>query len=76
LIFRHFTTGRLGKFIAWYSFYLNSFYKYEFTIISNYNKPKLFHEAIQNFFEGINQNYKPQLSKLLTLKFLFFDDTN
>lgn len=39
-----------------------------------YDKPKLFHQAIQNFFEEINQNFKSQLSTLLTLKFQFFDD--
>ena len=41
-----------------------------------YDKPKLFHHVIQNFFEGINQNFKSQISTLLTLKFQFFDDKN
>lgn len=41
-----------------------------------YDKPKLFHQAIENFFDGINQNFKFQLSTLLTLKFQFFDDKN
>lgn len=41
-----------------------------------YDKPKLFHEAIESFFEGINENFKSHLSKLLTLKFQFFDDKN
>ncbi len=41
-----------------------------------YDKPKLFHQAIQNFFEGINQNFKTELSTLLRLKFQFFDDKN
>jgi transposase len=52
------------------------FTKKEILYAKYYDKPKLFHQAIQNFFEGINQNYKPQLSKLLTLKFQFFDDKN
>jgi len=30
-----------------------------------YDKPKLFNQSIQNFLEEINQNYQPQLSKLL-----------
>lgn len=38
-----------------------------------YDKPKLFHQAVQSFFEEINQNFKSQLSILLTLKFQFFD---
>jgi len=41
-----------------------------------YNKPKLFHQAVQGFFEGINQNFKSELYSLLTLKFQFFDDKN
>jgi transposase len=39
-----------------------------------YDKPKLFHQAIQNFFDQINQKYKAELSTLLTLKFQFFDE--
>jgi transposase len=38
-----------------------------------YNKPKDFHEAIQNFFNNINQNFESELKTLLTLKFQFFD---
>ena len=41
-----------------------------------YDKPNLFHQTIENFFNGINQNFKSQLSTLLTLKFQFFDDKN
>jgi transposase len=41
-----------------------------------YEKPDLFHQAIENFFEGINQNFKSHLSTLLTLKFQFFDNNN
>ena len=41
-----------------------------------YDKPKLFHQAIQDFFAGINQKYKADLSTLLTLKFKFFDNEN
>ena len=39
-----------------------------------YDKPKLFHQAIENFFEQINQKFKSELSTLLTLKFQFFDE--
>jgi transposase len=41
-----------------------------------YDKPKLFHQAVQNFFDGINENFKSQLTILLTLKFQFFDNKN
>lgn len=41
-----------------------------------YDKPKLFHQAIQYFFETINQNFKQELTTLLTLKFQFFDNEN
>lgn len=41
-----------------------------------YDKPRLFHQAIKNFFEQINQNFKEDLSTLLTLKFQFFDNKN
>ena len=41
-----------------------------------YDKPKLFHQAVEEFFKTINQNFKSQLASLLTLKFQFFDDTN
>lgn len=34
----------------------------------------MFHDAITTFFKNINQNYKPQLEKLLTLNFKFFDN--
>lgn len=39
-----------------------------------YDKPKLFHQAIENFFRDINQNFKQDLTNLLTLKFQFFDN--
>ncbi len=52
------------------------FTKKEILYAKYYDKPKLFHQAIQNFFEQINQNFKQQLSSLLTLKFQFFDDEN
>lgn len=39
-----------------------------------YDKPKLFHEAIQNFFNTINQNFKHEMNDLLSLKFQFFDN--
>ena len=41
-----------------------------------YEKPKLFHQAVQKFFAEINLNFKTELSSLLTLKFQFFDDKN
>ena len=41
-----------------------------------YDKSKLFHQAIQNFFDQINQKFKSELSTLLTLKFQFFDNNN
>lgn len=41
-----------------------------------YDKPKLFHKAVQEFFEEINQNFKSELYSLLTLKFQFFDNQN
>lgn len=52
------------------------FTKKEILYAKYYDKPKLFHQAILNFFEQINQNCKQQLSSLLTLKFQFFDDEN
>ncbi len=39
-----------------------------------YNNPKEFHEAIQNFFNDINQNFQKELQSLLSLKFQFFDN--
>jgi len=39
-----------------------------------YNNPKEFHEAIQNFFKDINQNFQEELKGLLSLKFQFFDN--
>jgi transposase len=50
------------------------FTKKEILYAKYYDKPKLFHQAIQNFFDEINQKFKQQLSSLLTLKFQFFDD--
>jgi transposase len=38
-----------------------------------YDKPKEFHQAIENSFPDINKNFKKQLKSLLTLKFQFFD---
>jgi transposase len=39
-----------------------------------YNKPAAFHQAIQDFFHNINQQYQPELTSLLSLKFQFFDN--
>jgi transposase len=52
------------------------FTKKEILYAKYYDKPRLFHEAIQNLFKGINQNCTLKLSSLLTLKFQFFDDKN
>jgi transposase len=38
-----------------------------------YEAPKMFHEAVINFFERINENHNAELHKLLTLEFQFFD---
>ena len=38
-----------------------------------YDTPQKFHQAIYTFFENINQSHKPDLQKLLTLKFQFFN---
>jgi len=38
-----------------------------------YDKPSMFHEAIETFFQKINQNHMPELKTLLSLKFQFFD---
>jgi transposase len=38
-----------------------------------YDKPKEFHQAIQNFFIDINKKHDTELKSLLTLKFQFFD---
>ena len=39
-----------------------------------YDSPTLFHQTINTFFQNINQNYLPNLQKLLTLNFQFFDN--
>lgn len=39
-----------------------------------YDKPEVFHQAIECFFANINKKCKKQLTSLLTLKFQFFDD--
>lgn len=41
-----------------------------------YDKPKEFHQAIENFFKEIHKNFKGELKSLLTLKFQFFDNKN
>ena len=38
-----------------------------------YDAPKKFHQAVNDFFENINQNHNTELHKLLTLNFQFFD---
>ncbi len=52
------------------------FTKKEILYAKYYNNPKDFHEAIQNFFSNINQNFQQELKSLLTLKFQFFDTQN
>ncbi|MEJ7679514.1 MAG: IS630 family transposase [Segetibacter sp.] len=39
-----------------------------------YHSPQEFHQAIQNFFNDINQNFQEELTSLLSLKFQFFDN--
>ena len=41
-----------------------------------YDKPKLFHQAIETFFKNINKKHKKEIQSLLTLKFQFFDNKN
>jgi transposase len=41
-----------------------------------YDCPQKFHNAINSFFNTINQKYQTELYSLLTLKFHFFDDEN
>jgi len=41
-----------------------------------YESPALFHQAIYNFFDLINQKYNTELRTLLTLKFQFFQNQN
>lgn len=38
-----------------------------------YDSPAKFHQVINDFFQHINQENNPELHKLLTLKFQFFD---
>jgi len=41
-----------------------------------YDSPQNFHHAILNFFSTINQKYKNEITKRLSLKFQFFDKSN
>jgi transposase len=41
-----------------------------------YETPYKFHFAITDFFQTINQKYTPNLEKLLTLNFQFFETEN
>jgi len=41
-----------------------------------YESPTKFHQAITEFFKGINQKYKDDLKKIMTLKFQFFSNEN
>jgi len=49
------------------------FTKKEILNAQYYDVPQKFHQAINNFFQNINQNHKTELQKLLTLNFQFFD---
>ncbi len=39
-----------------------------------YDSPTLFHQTINSFFQNINGNHLPEMQKLLTLNFQFFDN--
>lgn len=39
-----------------------------------YDTPAKFHKAVTAFFQSINQNFRTDLKKLMTLNFQFFDD--
>lgn len=41
-----------------------------------YETPSIFHSAINDFFQEINNKYNADLKKLLTLKFQFFEKQN
>lgn len=49
------------------------FTKKEILNAQYYDAPLKFHQAINDFFQTINQKHNPALHKLLTLKFQFFD---
>jgi transposase len=49
------------------------FTKKEILNAQYYDAPQKFHQAINDFFLNINQNYNPELKKLLPLNFQFFD---
>ena len=49
------------------------FTKKEILNAQYYDAPQKFHQAINTFFQNINQNHKTELQKLLTLNFQFFD---
>lgn len=50
------------------------FTKKEILNAQYYDSPTLFHQAITTFFQNINDNYKQQIEKLLTLNFQFFEN--
>ena len=49
------------------------FTKKEILNAQYYDAPQKFHQAINTFLQNINQNHNPELQKLLTLNFQFFD---
>jgi transposase len=49
------------------------FTKKEILNAQYYDAPQKFHQAINTFFQNINQNHNTELHKLLTLNFQFFD---
>lgn len=52
------------------------FTKKEILYAHYYDCPAKFHAVITSFFQNINQMHNPELKKLLTLNFQFFDQNN
>ncbi len=50
------------------------FTKKEILNAQYYDSPALFHQAINDFFQKINETHHHKIEKLLTLNFQFFDD--
>jgi transposase len=52
------------------------FTKKEILYAKYYESPMKFHKAITDFFQTVNQKYKADLKRILTLKFQFFKNEN
>lgn len=52
------------------------FTKKEILYAKYYKSPAIFHQAINEFFQSVNQKYNTDLKDLLTLKFQFFQNQN